>query len=169
MEKGEIARYEQFLLFPVFSKELCCTHVKAKACLGKGYDTEDNTDHRSMTTTPFLFKINLFPNNPWFLYVCSTVLLNTLWEKEKLLVTSNFFKLLVTSNFFFCQSVFYASEELFAIFINFKICCLQTLWVWKSLNLLFGKGLTHYHKTPHFDALKIQSCWKHCEKRRNGL
>ena len=28
--KGEIARYEQFLLFPVFSKDLYCRHVKSK-------------------------------------------------------------------------------------------------------------------------------------------
>ena len=34
--------------------------------------------------------INPFPNKPWFLRVCSTSLLKTLWEKEKLLVTSNF-------------------------------------------------------------------------------
>ena len=31
-----------------------------------------------------------FPNNPWFLRVCSIGLLKTLWEKGKLLVTSNF-------------------------------------------------------------------------------
>ena len=30
-----------------------------------------------------------FPNKPWFLHVCSTCL-KTHWEKEKLLVTSNF-------------------------------------------------------------------------------
>ena len=34
--------------------------------------------------------VNPFPNKPWFLRVCSTCLLKTLWEKEKLLVTSNF-------------------------------------------------------------------------------
>ena len=34
--KGEIARYEQFLLFPLFSKDLYCRHVKTRACLGKG-------------------------------------------------------------------------------------------------------------------------------------
>ena len=34
---------------------------------------------------------------------------------------------------------------------------------------LCGKGLTHYHTMPHFDALKIYSCGKHCEKRRNCL
>ena len=34
--KGEIARYEQFILFPVFSKDLYCRHVKTRACFGKG-------------------------------------------------------------------------------------------------------------------------------------
>ena len=41
---------------------------------------------------------NPFPNKPWFLRVCSTSLLKTLWEKEKLLVMSNFS---------FTHSVFY--------------------------------------------------------------
>ena len=35
-------------------------------------------------------KVNSFPNKSWFLRVCSGSLLKTLWEKEKLLVTSNF-------------------------------------------------------------------------------
>ena len=34
--KGELADYEQFLLFPVFSKDLYCRHIKTRACLGKG-------------------------------------------------------------------------------------------------------------------------------------
>ena len=35
--KGEIAHYEQSLLFPaVFSKDLYSRHVKTRACLGKG-------------------------------------------------------------------------------------------------------------------------------------
>ena len=34
--KGEIARYEQFLLFPQFSKDLHCRLVKTRPCLGKG-------------------------------------------------------------------------------------------------------------------------------------
>ena len=38
----------------------------------------------------FPFAFNHCPNKPWFLSVCSTSLLKTLWEKEKLLVTSNF-------------------------------------------------------------------------------
>ena len=55
---------------------------------------------------------NPFPNKPWFLRVYSINLLKTLWEKEKLLVTSNFS---------FSHSVFYPFEELSAIFINFEI------------------------------------------------
>ena len=53
-----------------------------------------------------------FPNNPWFLRVSSTSLLKTLWEKKKLLVTSNFF---------FYHSVFYLFRELSAIFVKFEI------------------------------------------------
>ena len=30
-----------------------------------------------------------FPNKPWFLRVCSTSVLKTLWEKKKLFVKSN--------------------------------------------------------------------------------
>ena len=60
---------------------------------------------------------NSFPNKPcfffvFFLCVCSTSLLKTLWEKEKLLVTSNFS---------FSHSVFYSFGELSAIFIDFEI------------------------------------------------
>ena len=31
--KGEIARYEQFLFFPLFSKDLYCKHVNSRTCL----------------------------------------------------------------------------------------------------------------------------------------
>ena len=44
-----------------------------------------------------------FPNKPWFLRVYSTSLLKTLWEKDKLLVTSNLS---------FSLSVFYPFGEL---------------------------------------------------------
>ena len=37
-----------------------------------------------------VFLGNPFPNKPWFLPVCSISFLKTLWEKKKLLVTSNF-------------------------------------------------------------------------------
>ena len=56
--------------------------------------------------------VNLFQNKPWFLRVCSTRLLKTLWEKEKLLITSNFS---------FSHSLFYPFGKLSAIFIKFEI------------------------------------------------
>ena len=40
-KKGEIARCEQFLLFPrCFQKDLYCWHVKTRACLGKAVKTK---------------------------------------------------------------------------------------------------------------------------------
>ena len=55
---------------------------------------------------------NPFPKKPWFLRVCSTSLLKTLWDKEKLLITSNFS---------FSHRVFYPSEEVSLIFIKLLI------------------------------------------------
>ena len=55
---------------------------------------------------------NPFPNKPWFLRVCSTTLLKTLQEKEKLLIMSSFS---------FSHSVFYPFGELSFIFIKLKI------------------------------------------------
>ena len=70
---------------------------------------------------------NPFPNKPWFLRVCSTSLLKTLWEKEKLLVTSNFS---------FSHSVFYPFGELSVIFIKFKIVVCKLFSIWKGLKFV---------------------------------
>ena len=56
--------------------------------------------------------LNPFSNKPWFLRVCRANLLKTLWEKEKLLVTSNF-------SFF--HSFFHPFREHSAILIKFRI------------------------------------------------
>ena len=45
-----------------------------------------------------------------------------------------------------------------------KIGCLGKGWLQWLVGLL-----THYQTVPHFDAVKIYSCGKHCEKRRNCL
>ena len=70
---------------------------------------------------------NPFPNKPWFLHVCCTSLLKTLWEKKKLLVTSNFS---------FSDSVLCPFEKLFFHFHHIQNCRLQTLSVWKSLKFV---------------------------------
>ena len=68
--KGEIARYEQFLIFPQCFQKACFPGASKGVIVWEW--------------------VNPFPHNPWFLHVCSRGLLKTLWEKEKLLVTSNF-------------------------------------------------------------------------------
>ena len=74
----------------------------------------------------FLTHFNPFPNKPWFLRVCSTSLLKTLWEKEKLLIMRNF-------SFFL--SVFYQFQKLSTLFIKFEIVICK-LSVWKSLKFV---------------------------------
>ena len=80
-----------------------------------------------MSLTAFHF------NKPLFLCICSTSLLKTLLEKEKLLVMSTF-------SFF--HSVFCPFGELCSFYIKF-IIFLQTLSVWRNQTLLFGRGLTN--------------------------
>ena len=60
----------------------------------------------------FLRVINHFPNKPWSILLCSTSILNTLWENEKLLIKSNFS---------FSHIVFFPLGELSAIFVKFRI------------------------------------------------
>ena len=71
-----------------------------------------------MYVIPWIFGINPFPNKPWFLRVCSTSLLKTLWENEKLLVMSNFS---------FSHIVFYPFRELSIILIEFEIVVCKPL------------------------------------------
>ena len=77
-------------------------------------------------------RVKPFPNKPLFLCVCSTSLLITLWEKEKLLVMSHFS---------FSHSVFYPDGEVSAIFLKFKFVVYKLFQFGRVLNLSFGKGL----------------------------
>ena len=72
-----------------------------------------------------------FPNKPLFLHVCSTSLLKTLWEKEKLLVTSNFS---------FSHNVFCLFGELSAIFINLELSSTNSFSLEESKICRLGKG-----------------------------
>ena len=82
--------------------------------------------------TFILSMFNPFSNKPWFLHICSTSLLKTLWEKEKLLITSNFS---------FSHRVFYLFGELFAIFIKFDIVVRKLFLFGRVENLSVWKGL----------------------------
>ena len=86
---------------------------------------------RLMIVIGFIFSqcrplFNPFPNKPRFLCVCSPSNLKRLWEKEKLLVTSNFS---------FSLSVFHLSGEFFAIFIKFEIVFCKLLQFQRIKNL----------------------------------
>ena len=92
---------------------------------------------------------NLFPNKPWFLRVCSTSLLKTLWEKEKLLVTSNFS---------FSHSVFYPFVKLSIIFVKFEIVVCKLFQFGSVQNLSFGKVLIS--ESIHFFKSSISKCFQ---------
>ena len=77
-----------------------------------GFSLSQIIDVVSNCTFYWRILFNPFPNKSWFLRVRSTSLLKTLWEKKKLLVTSNF------SLF---HSVFYPFDDLSAIFIKSEI------------------------------------------------
>ena len=79
-------------------------------------------------------ELTLSQTSPGF-YVSAVEVLKTLWEKEKLLVTSNFS---------FSHSVFIRFGEHSAIFIKFKIVVCKFFQFGRVQNLLFGKGLRHY-------------------------
>ena len=81
--------------------------------------------------------INPFPNEPCFFRICSITRLKTLWEKEKLLATSNCP---------FSHSVFYPLRELSAISEKFKIVVCKLFRIGRIQNLSFGKGLQPYHR-----------------------
>ena len=81
---------------------------------------------------PFGLELTLSQTSPGFLRVCTSSLLKTLWEKEKLLVTSNFS---------FSYSVFYRCGELSAIFIKLKIVICKPFQFGRVSNLSFGLDL----------------------------
>ena len=75
-----------------------------------------------------------FPHNDTFRRPWETSLLKTLWEKEKLLITSNFS---------FSHSVFYPFGYLSAIFVKFKIVVCKLFQFGRVQNLSSGNGLSH--------------------------
>ena len=94
--------------------------------------------------------INPFPNKPWFLRVCRTSPLKTPWEKEKLLVTSNFS---------FSHSVFYPFGELSATFNKFEIvvCKLFQFVVWERVKGRYDIPEVHIHNLTIRDRKNRQN------------
>ena len=91
-------------------------------------------------------------NEPWFLGVCCTNPLKTLWEKEKLLITSNFF---------FSHSVFYPFGEFSLIS---KLLSANSFSLEESKICHLGKGLKKWkqeisftlYQTTKFGTYRLQ-------------
>ena len=80
-------------------------------------------------------ELNLYQIN-FFLHVCIGSLFTILWEKEKLLVMSNFFP--------FTQS------RIFSHFLQNKNCRLQTLLIWNCLKfIIWKKAPPRWHIESH--------------------
>ena len=103
MEKGEITHYKQFLLFP--------------QCLQKAYFPGAS---KGVIVWEW---VNSLPQNPVFSLARQRGLFKTLWEKEKMLVTSIF-------SFF--PNCFLPFPKQISIFQSRLFCCLQVLSNWTS-------------------------------------
>ena len=94
---------------------------------------------------------NPFRNKPLFLRVCSTSLLKTLWKKEKLLVTSNFF---------FSHSVFKQFGKLSAIFVEFELVVSKGLKfvVWERVKTKYYSSQRKYSSNSSNIVISINKC-----------
>ena len=92
----------------------------------------DRDKNAKKTYWCFTLLLNPFPDKPCFLPAWSTSPLKTLWEKEKLLVTSNFS---------FSHSVYYLYGEVSAIFIKFEIVVCKLFSVWSSLKFVVWESV----------------------------
>ena len=119
-----IARQSEVFNNPMKKKNYEKIKKKIKSMLPSAFSPSLPLQYKLLS---FKTLFNPFPNKALFLHVCSTSLLKTIWEKEKLLIMSNF-------SFF--QSIFYPMGELSTISSSlklssansfslgeFKICC----------------------------------------------
>ena len=101
---------------------------------------------------------NALPYNDYFWCTGGKSLLKTLWEKNKMLVTSILF---------FSHNVFYPMKDKFKFLVTFNLSSANAFILDQSEILLSRNGLTHSYTMTPFDAPRKQAFWKHCGKRRN--
>ena len=119
--KGEHAGFQHFLLFP-----WCFQNASFAGSLKLGIVWK---------------RVNPFPNKPWFWHVCSTSLLKTLWEKEKLLLKRAISPFL---------TVFSTHLKNFLPFSsNLKLSSANYFSLHQSKTLSFGKGLRKFSFSFH--------------------
>ena len=82
----------------------------------------------------FCHLVNPFPNNPWFLRVCSTSLLKTLGKGE----------IACNRQFSFSHSLFYLFEELSAIFNKTEIVICKLFQFGQVKKFVFWKRVKRW-------------------------
>ena len=82
------------------------------------------------------------------------MLLKKLLEMEKMLVT---------------MYSAISEKKLYHLSLIKLICKIYAFSLDKAKILSADNGLTHYHTMQHFHTIKIYSCGKHCERKRNCL
>ena len=136
----------------MFLKDLYCRHVKTRFCLEKGWPITTQSPPLNISKKKCLWKhlvtsifsVNPFPNKPWFSHVCSLSPLKTLWEKEKLLVTSiSPFPTVFSTRLDNCH------------FHQIWNCCLQTLSVWKSLKFAVWERFNNNIFHPSWNIIQF--------------
>ena len=130
-----LLNFHRFIFFPIFSFfELSFINLKplySQFILREIIVTSLLRTLTEESTNNFKMDINPFPNKPWFSCVCSASLLKTLWEKEKLLMTSNFS---------FTHCVFYPFENFFPFSSNLKSSSATYFSLEESKTCRLGKG-----------------------------
>ena len=135
MGKGEIARYEQFLLFPLCFLKACFVGVSKGVIVWEWVKSSKRTISN---------KIGKF-------YRKKNYIKQGKITKEKIVIEQKLFNI---------------------VYIIFYFTIITSKVSSTKMNRSHEREidyLTHYHTMPHFDTLKIYSCGKHFEKRRNCL
>ena len=160
MWKGEIARNQQFLLLPQCFLPvwitLCHFSWKLKLSSANSFSLEESK-------ICCLVMVELFTKRQKFrlVWIQSTRRQQNKCDQKK--KKCKFLLGMVENNLGKGEN---AGKQHFLLFPK----CFQKTYF--SGSLIVGivlKKLTHYHTMLHFDALKIYSCGKHCEKKRNCL
>ena len=98
--------------------------------------------------------VNPFQNKPWFLRVCSTRLLKTLWEKETFARNEQFLLF---------PQCFLTFKRTFHHFYQTQNCRLQRLLIWKNLKFVVWEKVNTGHRN---DACSNKSLMVLCHKLR---
>ena len=112
-----------------FTKKLLILTILSQMTLENIGGKDDNVDYHNSLFRLYWRFLNPLPHNDTFWRLWETSLLKTQWEKEKLLVTSNFS---------FSHSVFYPFRQLSSIFVKFEIVVCKLFQFGKICRLVMG-------------------------------